>query len=154
MNSEPNKADFVVVEPSRTCCDYYARVLDSTGKLRLLAIGTRRGVDGVGLERTRLYPLIGLFGYIGARLLPAFHGEAFRFWLLPWFDRWAKRQLRPGDNVLSSYGYANECFKFARRHGGKTFLDAGNSHMENFWQMVNEEHRRWNSPYPPVSRYW
>src|SRR5204862_7898900 len=60
----------------------------------------------------------------------------------------------PGDHLLSSYGYANECFKFVRRHGGKTFVDAGNSHIENFWELLCEEHRRWNCPHPPVARHW
>jgi len=154
MNASSIKADFVVVEPSRTCCDYYARVLDRLGKLRLLTIGTRRGVNGVSLERTRLKPAIGLVGYAGAQVLSHFWSETLRFRLLPWSDRWSKKQLRPGDNVLSSYGYANACFAFARKHGGKTFLDAGNSHLANFWEIISEEHRRWSSPYPPVSPYW
>src|SRR5205085_1324893 len=50
--------------------------------------------------------------------------------------------------------YANQSFKFVREHGGKTFIDAGNSHIENFWELLSEEHRRWNCPYPPVSRFW
>jgi glycosyltransferase involved in cell wall biosynthesis len=149
-----SEANFVVVEPSRTCCDYYARVLDKVGKLRLLTIGTRRGVNGVSLERTRLKPAIGLVGFAGAQVLSPFWAETLRFRLLGWSDRWAKKQLRPGDHVLSSYGYANECFKFAHRHGGKTFLDAGNSHLQNFWEVISEEHRRWNCSYPPFSPYW
>jgi len=51
--------------------------------------------------------------------------ESLRFRLLPWIDRWSRKQLRAGDNIVSSYGYANDCFKFVRQHGGKTFLDAG-----------------------------
>jgi glycosyltransferase involved in cell wall biosynthesis len=39
-------------------------------------------------------------------------------------------------------------------HGGKTFLDAGNSHIENFWENISEEHRRWNCPLPPFSPFW
>jgi len=147
-------ADFVIAEPARTSCDYFGRVLESVGKLRLLAIGTRRGVQGIQPEHTRLNPAIGLVGYIGARALSPFWAETLRFRLLGWSDRWTRKQLQPGDNVLSSYGYANECFKFAHRHGGKTFIDAGNSHIENFWQIISEEHRRWNCPYPPFSRYW
>ncbi|MCH1923037.1 hypothetical protein L9G15_26860, partial [Shewanella sp. A3A] len=58
----------------------------------------------------------------------------------------------PGDHVLSSYGYANSCFRHARRHGGKTFLDGGNSHPENFWNLLTEEHRTWGCNYPPISR--
>jgi glycosyltransferase involved in cell wall biosynthesis len=56
--------------------------------------------------------------------------------------------------MISSYGYANSSFKFVRQHGGKTFVDAGNSHIENFWEILTEEQRRWKSPYPPVSRFW
>ena len=33
MNALSTKADFVVVEPARTSCDYFARVLDAAGLL-------------------------------------------------------------------------------------------------------------------------
>jgi glycosyltransferase involved in cell wall biosynthesis len=62
--------------------------------------------------------------------------------------------MHPGDHIISSYGYANACFSFVRRHGGKTFVDGGNSHIENFWEVLSEEHKRWNCPYPPVSPFW
>ena len=32
-------------------------------------------------------------------------------------------------------------------------LRAGNSHPENFWAIIEEEHKRWNCPDPPVSRH-
>src|SRR5262249_21015222 len=36
MSTPPsNRADFVIAQPARTSCDYYGRVLDSIGKLRL-----------------------------------------------------------------------------------------------------------------------
>jgi len=145
--------DFVVVEPLRTCCDYYARALDRADRLRLLGIGTRRGVAGVRPEVTRLKPAVGLVAYAGAKILPGFQAESLRFRLHPWIDHWMERQLQPGDHVLSSYGYANKCFQFARRHGGKTFLDAGNSHPDNFWEIISKELRRWKSPYTPVARH-
>ena len=63
-------------------------------------------------------------------------------------------ELTPGDHIISSYGYANESFKFIRQHGGKTFVDAGNSHIENFWETLSEEHRRWQCPTPPVAPHW
>jgi alpha-maltose-1-phosphate synthase len=145
---------FVVAEPHRTTCGHFARALDKHGDLKFLAIGTRRGVTGVRTERTRLKPAIGLVAYAGARLLPPFYAESWRFRLLPWFDHWVAKQLRPGDHVISSYGYANRCFIFARKHGGRTFIDAGNSHLENFWETLTEEHRRWKCPYPPISPFW
>jgi glycosyltransferase involved in cell wall biosynthesis len=54
--------------------------------------------------------------------------------------------------VISSYGYANACFQLALRTGGKTFLDAGNSHPAYFWEILCEEHRRWNCPRRPISK--
>jgi glycosyltransferase involved in cell wall biosynthesis len=100
-----------------------------------------------------LLPLLGLANYVAFTLLPPFRAESFRFWMHPWFDRWVLRQLVPGDHAVSSFGYLNECFKFVRRHGGTTFLDAGNSHPENFWSLLAEEHQRWGCPTPPVARH-
>jgi glycosyltransferase involved in cell wall biosynthesis len=62
--------------------------------------------------------------------------------------------VRPGDSIISSYCYANESFRKVRALGGKTFLDAGNSHPDNFWKILSEEHSRWNCPYPPVPRFY
>lgn len=147
-------ARFVVATPHRSVCDDNARALEQHGALRLLALGTRRGTAGVPRARTRLNPWIGLCSYAAAKLLPGFYAESFRFGLLPWFDRWTLGQLEPGDHIISSYGYANACFKWVRAHGGKTLIDAGNSHIENFWEILTEEHRRWGCSYPPVARHW
>jgi glycosyltransferase involved in cell wall biosynthesis len=125
--------------------------LENIGQLRLIALGTRRGTAGIPPERTRLLPVFGLANFAAAKTLSPFRAESFRFSLHPWFDRWAKKLLRPGDNIISSYGYANECFKWIRTHGGKTFLDGGNSHPENFWAILAEEHRRWDCPTTPVA---
>jgi len=153
MNSAASAARFVVGAPARTTCDPFASVLERHGKLRFLALGTRRGTRGITKERTRLFPVIGLANYIGVSLLSPFRAESFRFRLHPWFDRWVLKQLAPGDHALSSFGYLNECFKFVRRHGGRTFIDGGNSHPENFWTLLSEEHRRWRCPTPPVARH-
>ena len=147
------KPDFVVVEPRRTCCDHYARPLDRAGRLRFLAVGTRRGVSGVRAENTRRLPALGLVAFGASKVFSNFRAESIRFGLHPWIDRWALKQMQPGDHVLSSYGYANACFKFARANGGRTFLDAGNSHPDNFWTILSEELRRWNSPFTPVARH-
>lgn len=149
-----SRAKFVVATPGRSVCDNYARALEQEDLLRFIALGTRRGTSGVPPERTRLNPAIGLLTYVAAKTLSPFAAESFRFRLLPWFDRWVLKQLQPGDHIISSYGYANDCFKFVRSNGGKTFIDAGNSHPENFWQTISEEHRRWKRLQPPVSPFW
>jgi glycosyltransferase involved in cell wall biosynthesis len=148
------KPSFVVATPGRSVCDDNARALHRHGLLRFLALGTRRGAAGVPPEFTRLNPKIGLAAYIAARLLPTYRSESFRFRLHPWFDHWVKKQLLPGDHIISSYGYANDCFREVRRRGGKTFVDGGNSHPKDFWSVLAEEHKRWNCPYPPVSRHY
>jgi glycosyltransferase involved in cell wall biosynthesis len=145
---------FVVGTPARSVCDDYARVLETSGDLRLLALGTRRGTVGVPPERTRLNPAIGLVSYAAVRAMGSHRAESFRFRLLPWYDRWLRKQLQPGDHIISSYGYANDSFQWAREHGGKTFVDAGNSHIEYFWQIMTEEHLRWGCTRLPVARHW
>jgi glycosyltransferase involved in cell wall biosynthesis len=149
-----SKGLFVVATPGRSVCDDNARALEKAGRLRCIALGTRRGISGVPPERTRLNPWIGLCAYAAVKSLSPFAAESFRFRLLPWFDHWVLKGLRAGDHLISSYGYTNECFKFVRKNGGKTLVDAGNSHPGQFWETISEEHRRWNCPYPPVSPFW
>lgn len=151
--AQNSESHFVVATPGRSVCDDNARALEKINRLRFLALGTRRGVAGIPAERTRLMPALGLATYAAARLLTPYRAESFRFRLLPWFDAWVKKQLVPGDHLISSYGYANDSFQWVRRHGGKTFLDAGNSHPENFWTILTEEYRRWNSSHLPVARH-
>jgi glycosyltransferase involved in cell wall biosynthesis len=154
--SQPAKPDcgrFVVAGVLRWDGDSNALALANHGLLRFMALGTRRGVVGVPAELTRLNPKIGLLAYIAARTMSTFRAESFRFRLHPWFDRWVRSQLQAGDHIISTHGFANASFKWVRRHGGKTFLSAGNSHPQNFWDILVEEHRRWNWPGPPISRF-
>ena len=155
MNLKPDPpGSFVVATPGRSVCDQNARALEEIDRLRFLALGTRHGTHGISPDHTRLNPWIGLWSYAAVRTLSAFAAESFRFRLLPWFDAWVLKQLRPGDHIISSYGYVNKCFKFVRKSGGITFVDAGNSHPESFWEIINQEHQRWNCPYPAVSPHW
>jgi glycosyltransferase involved in cell wall biosynthesis len=144
---------FVVATPARSVCDDNARALERHGLLKFIALGTRRGTTDVPPERTRLNPFFGLFTYFTARLLSNDRAESLRFRLHPLFDRWVRRQLAPGDHIISSYGYANACFSWVRQRGGKTFLDGGNSHPQNYRQVIAEEHRRWNSPAPALPEH-
>jgi glycosyltransferase involved in cell wall biosynthesis len=144
------KPSFVVAVPFRSVCDQHARFFEERGMLRIYATWNRRGTAGISKERTRLFPFLGLLSYLAARTLSPYQGEAFRFALHPFYDRWVRSLLQPGDHVLSSYGYANSCFRWVRLHGGQTFLDAGNSHPLHFWKVVSEEHSRWGCRYPPV----
>src|SRR5687768_15396140 len=101
---------FVVAAPTRWDEDN-ARALARHQLLRFFALGTRRGSVGVPAELTRLNPKIGLAAYVAARLLSTTRAESFRFRLHPWFDHWVREQLVPGDHLISSYGFANACFR-------------------------------------------
>ena len=96
----------------------------------------------------------GLLAYAGTCVLPPFYSESFRFSLYPLYDRWVSRQLQPGDCIISSYAYVNACFSWVRQHGGTTMLDGGNSHPDNFWEILVEEHKRWNCSTPPVAKFY
>ncbi|HXS68007.1 MAG TPA: glycosyltransferase family 4 protein [Candidatus Polarisedimenticolia bacterium] len=150
----PPASQFVVATPGRSVYDDNARVLEKTGRLRFIALGTRNGATGIPSDHTRLYPTFGLANFIAAKALSPYRAESVRFGMLPWFDRWVKKQLTPGDHIISSYGYANECFKWVRANGGKTFIDAGNSHVDHYWELISEEHRRWKCSLPPFSPAW
>jgi len=143
--------NFVVATPGRSVCDDNARVLDLLDRLNFLALATRRGTPEVRRENTRLNVLMGMTIYAAAKTRSTFYGEAFRFAQHPRFDKWVLGMMSPGNHVISSYGYVNECFKFARETGGKTFLDGGNSHPANFWDILKEEHRLWKCELPPVA---
>lgn len=92
--------------------------------------------------------------YAGAKTLPAYHAEALRFSLYPLYDAWVSTMVQAGDSMISSYCYANASFKKVKRLGGTTYLDGGNSHPDNFWEILIEEHSRWKSPYPPVPHFY
>lgn len=149
----PASPRFTATLPIRGATDDYVRVLYRTGRLRHIWYGTRRGPCGIPAELTSLLPAFGGIAYLGGKLLHGQNAESLRFRLHPWLDGWARRQMQRGDHIISSYGYANACFAFSRATGGKTFLDAGNSHPANFWEIVSEEHRRWNCPLPPISQF-
>ena len=156
MDSTPyqqtsSAGQFVVATPGRSVADNYAAYLERLGRLRFLALGTRRGTKVVSRDHTRLFPLFGMLAYAAAKTMSFKKAETFRFHLHPLFDYWVRSQLRAGDHIISSYGYANASFRWIKRHGGRTFLDGGNSHPENFWEVLTEEYRRWNCPSAPIS---
>jgi glycosyltransferase involved in cell wall biosynthesis len=144
----------VVASFARSGHDNFARSMERHGLLAFYALGTRRGTTGVTRERTRLNPVFGLLNYAAAKCLSPFYAESFRYRLYPLFDRWVRSLLHPGQSLITSFGFANSSLEWIRRHGGSTFIDAENSHPNTFWEVLSEEHKRWGSRYPPVSRFY
>jgi glycosyltransferase involved in cell wall biosynthesis len=144
---------FAVACPIRSVCDNHARVFQSAGRLEGHYLGTRRGAVGISKENQKLFPLVGLLSYAGSKVCPP-RGEWFKVQCFPMFDQWVKRSISEGASVLSSYGYAVESFRKAQATGGITLLDAGNSHLENYWKIVDEEHKRWGEAVLPFPQKW
>ena len=145
---------FIVATPFRSVCDNLARVLAKNELLRGYFVGTRRGTIGIPEELTHLAPVFGLWMMATRKVFTPYQAEWLRSAIHPIYDRWVRRHLKPGDCVISSYGYANRCFQWARVHGGETFLDAGNSHPAQFWEIVSEEHKKWGIRRPPYPPHW
>lgn len=145
---------FAVAAPFRSTCDDPARVLARHGLLRGYFLGTQRGTKGIPGELTYLNSLFGYWMMGTRRLFSTYRAEWFRAAAHPLYDRWVRSNLKPGDHVISSYGFANCCFEWAKRHGGKTFIDGGNSHPAQFWEVVSEEHARWGIKLPPYPPHW
>lgn len=145
---------FVVACPQRSSADYHAEVLARHGHLRRYFVGTRKPTAGIPAELTSLNPLWGGVVTASSMVFPGYQGEWIRSALHPWFDAWVTARLKPGDNIISSYGYANHAFKKVKRNGGFTMVDAGNSHPAHFWEVVSEEHAIWGVKRPPYPPHW
>jgi starch synthase len=145
---------FNVICPIRSVLDDHARVLAQHGLLKGYFTGNRRGTHGIPGELTYLNPAFGLWTMATRRIFPGYAAEWLRAAAHPLFDRWAALDVKPGDHVMSSYGYANRCFAKVRAGGGQTFLDAGNSHPAHFWEVIQEEHKRWGVRRDPYPRHW
>jgi len=141
----------IVASPARSVCDHYARALNSRQMLGAYALGTRRGVEGVRQEKTLLFPLIGLLNFAACQILNPYQAESFRFRLGDLFDRWLRSRLRPGDVLISAPGYVAASAAWLRQNQGVVLLDCGNSHPENFWSLLEEEHRIWKVKTPPIA---
>lgn len=147
--------NIVMAVPFRTnYYNAYAKVLHSHDKLKACYTWTRNSIPGIPQDYTTKFPVLGLCAYIAARTLSMRRAESLRFSMYPLFDKWVSHHLVPGDHIISSYAYANTCFDIVRKNGGNTYLDAGNSHPDNFWEILSEEHRRWNVKHPPVPHFY
>jgi glycosyltransferase involved in cell wall biosynthesis len=148
------KPSFIAACPQRTSADYHAAVLVKHGMLRKYFIGTRRPTDGIPEDLTCFIKAWGAAATLSTMVLPSYQGEWVRSAIHPLYDAWVLPQIEPEDNIISSYGYANFCFKKVKKLQGKTFLDAGNSHPAHFWDIITEEHRIWSVKRPPYPPHW
>ena len=145
---------FIVACPQRSSADYHAAVLVKHGLLRKYFVGTRRPTEGIPREITCFNKVWGAAATLSAMVLPSYQGEWVRSAIHPLYDAWVLPQIKPEDDIISSYGYANFCFKKVKKLQGKTFLDAGNSHPAHFWDVITEEHRIWGVKRPPYPPHW
>lgn len=142
----------VVAHPARTSADSFAEVFQTLGCLKRYVIWARTLPPWLKPELLVTNRALGALRVAGPILLPAKMGESWQYLLHPLFGRWAARYVEPGDAVFSSFGYCNEAFRKARRLGGVTMWNAGNSHPEFMWKILTEEHARWNVRADPFLR--
>jgi glycosyltransferase involved in cell wall biosynthesis len=145
---------FIVACPQRSSADYHAAVLAKHSMLRKYFVGTRRPTEGIPPEITCFNKAWGAAATLSSMVLPSYQGEWVRSAIHPLYDAWVLPQIESEDNIISSYGYANFCFKKVKKLQGKTFLDAGNSHPSHFWDVITEEHRIWGVKRPPYPPHW
>lgn len=142
----------VVAHPARTSADSFAEVFQKLGCLKRYIIWARRVAPWLKPEQVvNNFPMAAL-RVAGPMLLPSKLGESWEYLLYPTFGRWAARSIEPGDSVFSSFGYCNEGFEKARRTGGTTLNNAGNSHPQYQWDVMVEEHQRWQVRADPILR--
>jgi glycosyltransferase involved in cell wall biosynthesis len=134
--------------------DDHARVLATLGLLDAYMVGTRRGTAGIPGELTYLNPLVGLFIEGSKRVLTSYQVEWIRTFLHPVFARWVATGTKPGNHMISAYGYIDYAFRKAKAGGGKIFVDACNSHPVYKWDLITDEHRRWGIKRPPFPPHW
>lgn len=153
--TKPNRElpSIAVACPMRSVCDHHARVFESLGCLEKIYLGTRNHASDICRINQKLFPLVGLLAYAGAKLFPPCE-EWIRVQCFPLFDHLVKSQIREGDWLLSSYGYAVESFRKVRKNGGCNLLDAGNSHLTNYWDIVSREHLAWGENVLPFPSRW
>ena len=145
---------FIVACPQRSSADYHAAVLVKHGLLRKYFVGTRRPTAGIPRELTLFNKSWGAATTLSSMVLPSYQSEWVRSAIHPLYDAWVLPKIQPKDNIISSYGYANFCFKKVKKLNGNTFLDAGNSHPAHFWDVITEEHRIWGVKRPPYPPHW
>jgi glycosyltransferase involved in cell wall biosynthesis len=154
LSSSNSQQNFVVANPGRSVCDNEARALQEQGMLRRYLLGQFTGNPDIRPDLTRLFYPFAFWTKATWKLASLDQWEWLRSAAHPAFDLWARSYMKPGDNVISSYGYANSCFRYARKTGGKTFINAGNSHPEQFWEIVSSEHKKWGIDRWPMPPHW
>lgn len=130
----------------------YARALHAAERLRFYASAHGRPWRGLPAGVVANHAAIGRLRETLVRL-GGWRGLDWQMRLGPWFDRRVQRRWTDGDHFISGWPFGSDCFRFAKARGGCTFLDASNSHPLTYWALMEEEHRRWGCPLPPIPRY-
>lgn len=144
------KLSFLIANIIRSPSDSHASVLSKYGLLDRYVCGTRNFTQNIDPEKQTLLPKYGIFSYLAAKTLPPYYGESFRFALCPMFEREVLKMMDSGTNIICGLGYLNKCIEKTRKSGGISFLDARNSHPSSFWNIMAEEHARWDCNLPPI----
>lgn len=136
-----------------TSLDRCAEVFDREQWLRLYLTTTRRLHAKVDPAKGRSQLVIGALREVNDRWNITSTGRLkIRYGLMPYFDAWVRRHLQEGDWLMSSFGFVVHAFRDVHERGGRTMIDGGNSHPDNFWSLMKEEYDRWGWRGDPIPR--
>ena len=143
-----------VIAPESSVLDNYALAASFAGHSLSYLTGHMRLRRFSFAKSCTKIPFFSALSYPAAHMMNPDRWEEFRSRLYPGFDLLASLKLGLSDIVISSYGYANACFSQARHRGMRTAVDAGNSHPEQFWEIIRAEHKKWGIDRKPMPRHW
>jgi glycosyltransferase involved in cell wall biosynthesis len=106
--------------------------------------------EGLPRELVRTFPLVHTTDYL-LRQTPIYSAalaDRFNQWNSDSFDRWLRRNIAPCDALVAISGAGLTAGPEVQSRGGKFICDRGSTHLRSQQEVLAEEHRRWNVPYP------
>lgn len=106
--------------------------------------------EGLARELVRTFPLVHTSDYL-MRKLPIYSpalDARFNHWNSRSFDAWTRRHIEPCDAFIAISGAGLTTGPLVKSRGGKFVCDRGSTHQRFQYELMAEEHRRWNVPAP------
>jgi starch synthase len=106
--------------------------------------------EGLPRELVRTYPALHTADYLLRRTPLYTHAVDGHFnqWVSLSFDRYLRRKIEPCDALIAISGAGLTAGPLVQSRGGKFICDRGSTHLRFQYDLLAEEYRRWNVPYP------
>jgi glycosyltransferase involved in cell wall biosynthesis len=115
---------------------------------------TRLKREGLPRELVRTDPFLHTTNYLLGRTPLHTHivDGFFNQWISLGFDSYLRRKIEPCDALIAISGAGLTTGPLVQSRGGKFICDRGSTHQRVQYEILAEEHRRWQVPYiePPA----